>query len=154
EARSVERNLRPPLGDLQTKAAIDQLRAYAQWLRGDDVGTLWNILADPEIRESWSDLEDARTAKDTNQRVANKAEELAKWLERQKTESLVLGKERFAHLVDIEGAVSIDALKRLCQDDLAANLAEYQSYARFSPRRLSMSNYIATARQFAEEARQ
>lgn len=149
EAHHARENLRPPLSKPVAEVGARNFAGFATYLRGDVAKTIAPAL-DREQRERFVKV---------NEDLAREAQTLGEWLEREAVrgdQSHVLGRERFAKLLEVQEALSmpLDEFERMNEADLAQNRAAYEALAAtVTPVPVKEADLFTTARRMVDDAK-
>lgn len=149
EVPHVRENLRPPLSKPIAEVGARNFAGFATYLRGDVKKTIAPAL-EPALRERF-----ARA----NEALAREAEALSAWLKREAVrgdQSHVLGRERFAKLLEVQEALStpLDEFEQMNEQDLAQNRRAYDALAAtVAPVPVREADLFATARRMVDDAK-
>ena len=151
QAPNVKANLVLPLSRTVAKVAAKNYAGYAEYLRGDVV----------KVFKGVGDADFQKKLAATNEQLAQAADALAAWLEKDVVPSgndgHVLGVERFRKLLAAQEGLTtpIEDLSVMAEKDLARNKAAYEALAKTTtPTRSPASEIMSEAAKLVAEARQ
>ncbi|MEO7093983.1 MAG: DUF885 domain-containing protein, partial [Polyangiales bacterium] len=151
QAPHIKANLLLPLSRTVAKVAAKNYAGYAEYLRGD-VMKVFGAVGDAAFKKKLSD---------TNEQLAQAADAVAAWLEKDVVptgnDAHVLGAERFRKLVAAQEGLttSIDDLSTMAEADLAKNKAAYDELSKStSPTRPKATELMTVATGLVTESRQ
>lgn len=151
EVPHVRENLVLPLSRPVSEVAARNFAGYAQYQRGEVARALRDV-GDPAFRERFAS---------TNRALAEQAEALAAWLERDVVphgdDGHVLGPARYRELLAVQEALTLplEDFERMGEDDLARNAKAYEQLAgRVKPTRPRPEELLAVARDQVARARE
>lgn len=148
---NIRQNLELPLSKAVTGVDVKMYRGFASYLRGE-VATRVAAVGDEAFRARF---------KATNEKLASEATGIADWLEKTALPTAddghVLGPERYRKLLEAQEGLttSVEELKRMNEEDLAANRKAFDALAAkgTKTKRPKPSEYLDAARRLTEDAR-
>jgi len=150
EAVHVRENLRPPLSKPVAEVGARNFAGFATYLRGDVEKTIAPALGGAN-RDRFEKV---------NASLAREAQALSEWLKREAVrgdQSHVLGRDRFARLLEVQEALTmpLDAFERMNEEDLAQNRRAYEALAAtVTATPVREADLFTTARRMLDDARQ